>query len=346
MVINLNDLNKKSYITKEKLLTYITDWDVYRMYIQNKDLNINKVFNSPLRNDEKPSFGLFIGESGEICFKDFNVSSGDFIKFVQLKFGLNYYEALSKIVIDFNLESDFIVKKNEKTEYKKNNITENKKREDIIADLNTYKLGKKSRNWILKDISFWNNFGIKKKTLELYNVSPVSHLFIGDKIITCSNLTYCFTENKDNVITYKIYQPFNKEYKWLNNHNSSVWQGWTQLPEKGDILIITKSLKDVMSIKDVCGIPSVSLQTESSKPKLKIILELKQRFKKIFLLYDNDFDKEINWGNTFGKELCKEFDLKQIEIDSKFKSKDFSDLVKNYKETFAKNYLIDLINKA
>ena len=343
MVINLNNLINKSYITKEKLLTYISDWDIYNMYIDIPNLNINKVFNSPLRDDEKPSFGLFLGESNEICFKDFNVAAGDCIKFVQLKYGLTYYEALSKIAIDFNIDSDFFVIKNSKTEYNVNNIIDNISREKIISQLNTYRLGKKSRKWILKDLSFWNKFGITRQTLQLYKVEPISHIFLGDKIITCKELAYCFTENKDNSITYKIYQPFNCKYKWLNNHNSSVWQGWTQLPEKGEILIITKSLKDVMCLKDICGLPAISLQTESSKPKEKIINELKQRFKKIYVLYDNDYDKEENWGRKFAEILCKEFNLEQIEIDSSYKSKDVSDLVLNHGKDISKNHIFSLL---
>ena len=108
-----------------------------------------------------------------------------------------------------------------------------------------------------------------------------------------------------------------------------MWQGWKQLPEKGDELIITKSLKDVMSIDSILGIPAVSLQSEGTKPKPHIIQELKNRFKTIYLLYDNDFDKEKNWGQIFAKELYKEFDMINLMIPSEFESKDFSDLVKN-----------------
>ena len=337
-MINLN--KTKQYLSKQEIFKYVDDWNIYNFYIEEPNLTINKAISSPLRSDEKPSFALFVGESTEICFKDFNITAGDCIKFVQLKFGLNYYEALSKIAIDFNFDSDFIVKRNENTDYNTSeSFTSIKLREDVLKDLNTYNLGKKSRKWTLKDISFWNQFGITLTVLEQYNVEPVSHIFINDKILKCDEHTYCFIENKDGIQTYKIYQPFNKKYKWLNNHNSSVWQGWTQLPEKGDYLIITKSLKDVMSIKCVTGLNAVSLQTESAKPKEQIIEELQSRFTNIYILYDNDYDKEENWGRNFGLAMSNCFNTKQLEIHERYKSKDFSDFVKNKGETDAYNWL-------
>ena len=66
MILNLN----KKYLTKENLLKHIDDWTIYNKY-SSTPLEIKKVTNSPLRTDEKPSFALFIGETGEICFNDF-----------------------------------------------------------------------------------------------------------------------------------------------------------------------------------------------------------------------------------------------------------------------------------
>ncbi|MGK2861905.1 MAG: hypothetical protein ACSLE0_08225, partial [Chitinophagaceae bacterium] len=163
-----------------------------------------------------------------------------------------------------------------------------------------------------------------------YNVTPIEYYFINGAIIKTDKYAYAFIEYKDGQETYKIYQPFNKDFKWINNHNDSIWQGWNQLPPKGEILIITKSLKDVMSITDVLGIPSVSLQSESVHPKRIVMKELHFRFEDIYLLYDNDFDKEQNWGQLFAKSVASEFNLYNIAIQDSRKCKDFSDLVKEY----------------
>jgi hypothetical protein len=341
MVVNLN----KKYVSKELLFEHISDLQIYRAYID-FDIKFGTVFSSPLREiDNKPSFGFFEGEGGEICFKDFVLGTGDCIKFVQMKFGLNYFEALSKIALDFNLEDEFKITNTFKTNIN-SNYQNFKDREAIIREINSNNLGKTARTWALHDLAFWNKFGITKTTLEKYNVEPVSYLHVGvnKKIIPADKYAYSFREAKEGSFTYKIYQPYNINYKWLNNHNNSVWQGWSQLPLTGNEIIITKSLKDVMSIHDVLGIPAVALQSESVIPKEKIIDELKSRFKYVYILYDNDYDKEENWGQIFSNKLTKEFGFYEMFIHEKYKSKDFSDLVKNHGSKIATDYINTLMD--
>lgn len=321
-MINLN----KEVVTKELLLDKIQDVDIYRFY-SGRDVVLSGGQHSPLRKDKNPSFGYY-AKGNEILFNDFVVGGGDCIKFVMLLFGLTYFEALSKIVVDFNLTTHFIYKKSNKTN-KNYTLTSKDFKKNLLNQHNKFNLKKKSRDWRLYDYTFWYNFGITSKILEKYNVEPISHIFIGDSIITADKYAYCFKEFKDGVETYKIYQPFNKDYKWLNNHNDSVWQGWEQLPEKDDFLIITKSLKDVMSIVSVLGFPAVSLQSESVIPKESVIKELKSRFKYIDIFYDNDFDQEENWGQIMGNKLRDLTGFSTISIPDVYKSKDFSDLVKN-----------------
>lgn len=324
MDINLN----KKLVTKEGILTYLQDIDIYRFY-SGSEIAITGGLYSPLRDDNKPSFGYFIGENNEICFNDFVLGGGDFVKFVQLKFGLNYFEALSKIVVDFNLTYHFFYKDINKTkkDYNPNNFEQ---RDKILSKSNSSKLGKKSRDWKLHDLQYWLQYGIDLETLEKYNVTPISYIFINGQPILADKYAYCFTEYKDGKETYKIYQPYNKQYKWLNNHDDSVWQGWNQLPEKGEMLIITKSLKDVMSITNVLNIPAVSLQAESIKPKKHIIYELYDRFPVISLLYDNDYNSTENWGQKFASNLASYYNIINLIIPEEFESKDFSDLIMNY----------------
>lgn len=339
-VVNLN----RTFVTKAELSSYITDYEVYSMYMDMSTINTKGNMLSPLREEEKPSFGFFIGESGELCFKDFLLGSGDCYKFVMLKFGLSFFEALSKVALDAGVDDNFVIKNTFKT-----NILatpQNQTREDFVKKVNSAYIGKTSRAWDIRDLSFWNQFGISKPTLEKYNVQPISYIHVGvnKSIVKTDFHTYCYNETKDGNHTFKIYQPNNPEYKWLNNHDESVWQGWTQMPEKGDTLIITKSLKDVMAIHDITGIPAVSLQAESVWPKQQVIEELKTRFRFIFFLYDNDYDKDVNWGREFGRKLSAKYHICQIEIDESMKSKDFSDLVKNHGHKVACEYLNELIS--
>ncbi len=325
MTINLN----KKLVSEDALFRYIDHYDVYAKYIPDQEVTFGKNIYSPLRKRESnPSFGFFTGENGVMCFNDMTLKQmGNSVKFTMMLFNLSYFEALSKIATDFDMADDFIVKKFNKQNYGE---TINTCKDQVMSKtMYKFDLAKKRRNWQNYDLEFWKQYGISLETLKKYNVEPISHVFINGAAVSVEKYAYCFIEHKDNKETYKIYQPFSKDYKWLNSHNDSVWQGWQQLPLKGEVLIITKSLKDVMCINEVLGYDAVALQSENVLPKQNVITELKKRFEVIILFYDNDYDKEINWGKEFSNRLAEEFLLFDICIDEKYKSKDFSDLVKN-----------------
>lgn len=342
MNLNSDKYKDKKLITKQLLLNEITDLDIYNRYMDGQPVIFNSAIKSPLMKDNNPSFGFFTSNSNEILFNDFRLGGGDCITFVKMKYrhlNLNYNEVLSKIAYDFNLENKFICKKintNNKVEHK---IKQNKT--EILKNKTNFILNKRSREWSLHDIKYWKDYGISLKTLEKYNVTPIDYIFINDKIIKADKFAYCFTEFKDNKLTYKIYQPYNTKFKWLTNHNDTIWQGWSQLPKEGTDLIITKSLKDVMAIYENLGLPSISLQAESVNPKDKIIFELQKRFFNIYLLYDNDFDKDSNWGQIYADKLINIYNFDNILIPSNYKCKDYSDLIKK----FGKNKATSIIKK-
>ncbi len=337
-MINLN--KEKEMISKSAILQNYNDIEIYRAYLTEELVIGGKPILSPLREEKKASFGFFIGESGEVCFKDFMLGAGDFVKFVQLKFGLTYWEALSKIGTDFGLDKEYICKKMDGYSFSKVQPSKYKaSREDLLAKVTGYSVTKRSRDWKVHDIAYWKEFGISLETLKKFNVQPIDYIFINSKPYPADKYAYCFIEFKDGKETYKIYQPFNNLYKWINNHDNSVWQGWAQLPDSSDEIVITKSLKDVMALYEVCGLPSVSLQSENVLPKPHVFQILKERFKNISLLYDNDYDKETNWGKQFGDKMAREFGLIDYYIDDKYECKDFSDLIKKYGKEKAKEIL-------
>ncbi len=333
-MFNLN--KEKQLISKSEILKYFNELEIFQYYIDD-EVMLGKLILSPLRHEKNPSFGFFVGEGNEICFNDFKLGKGDFIQFLRLRDGLTYFEALSKVANDFNLQDDYICKI-----YPKSSDNSPKVRiikDDMLSKYTGYYLGKKAREWQSHDVLFWRQFGIGKETLEFFNVQPISFIFIGDKCFPADKYAYCFIEMKDGIETYKIYQPFSENYKWINNHNNSVWSGWAQLPPKGDDLIITKSTKDVMAIHTLTGIPAVALQSENVLPKKQVMDELFSRFETIYVFYDNDYDKSENFGKIFGNRLATMFGLIDIYIDDKYQSKDFSDLIKNVGKDKAKEIL-------
>ena len=93
------------------------------------------------------------------------------------------------------------------------------------------------------------------------------------------------------------------------------------MPETGDLLIITKSLKDVMVFYEL-GISAVGLQAETNKMSKKSFNELTKRFKRVILLLDND-----DQGYTSTCEFLLEYDIEFFFIPDE---KDISDYIKKY----------------
>lgn len=188
----------------------------------------------------------------------------------------------------------------------------------------------KVREWRDYDLDYWGKFGISLPWLKFAEVYPVSQVFItkGDKnfIIPADKYAYVYVEKKSGEVSLKVYQPLSTTHKWINKHDSSVWSLWNQLPKQGEYLIITSSLKDSLCIWENTGIPACSLQAESYLPKEHVVRKLKSRFKKIFVLYDNDFTKEVNYGRLYGAHIAKELGLIQIELPEALGAKDSSDL--------------------
>lgn len=344
--INLNKLQyNKPLISREIISKNLDDYDIYRKYID-YDFKINEVFNSPFRKDNIPSFGIFKNSEGRLIYNDFALGGGDVFCFVKYLFQFKtWWEVYSRIGIDFWLDQLYLCKNDmlKTKDINKINYYSQPKIHEKNIDLSV-----KIREWNLNDKKYWIKYGLNLKTLKKFNVFPIEYIFFKTnnkrKTIKADKLAYCYIEHKDLNTTFKIYQPYSK-YKWINNNDNSVWQGWNNLPYNDNILIITKSLKDVMCLYKVCNIPSISLQNEKIKPKHHIIKDLKRRFNDIYILYDNDYDKKINYGQEFAQKLSDEFNIKNIVIPSRYKSKDFSDLIKNHGEEKAKKILKKLINK-
>jgi hypothetical protein len=335
----------KTFINEENLLKHVSDYDVFKYYIG--DFIIGKAFNSPFRTDKHASFNIgYNSITNRLYYNDYILGGGSFINFVMYKYALTYREACNKIVIDlglqqyfhlFNLDKKIPVENKKFIKSTENEIIKFKKETNLTA---------KTRAWLQYDIDYWKQYGISMETLKKYNVYPVEYAMIGDKIIKLELHAYVFIEYKDDDKTITIYQPYSTTQKWMKNHNSSVWYGWTQLPPKGKSLIITKSRKDIMSICENTGIPVTALQNEKILPKNHIMEQLKSRFDLIYVLYDNDFDKPVNWGREFGEKFANEYNLFQIEIPDELESKDFSELVFNHGATKASDILYDLISDA
>ncbi len=131
---------------------------------------------------------------------------------------------------------------------------------------------------------------VEPKWLHLYNYEAVDSVYIGQKPI--------WRGNDSNIGFYKRigagdkgYFPYNKAYSKLPkvlHQNINILEGWDELPAFGKLLIITKSLKDVVVLRS-CGYNAVSLSSETSINILKLYYwYLSERFENIVVWGDPD----------------------------------------------------------
>jgi len=308
-------------VTLDSILDYKTELEILNYYLDVGSLPITIL--SPLRDDRSPSFRIDYNENGNIRYYDFgSKDKGGIFDLIMNIFNLSFSESLQKIYSDMIIGQGL-----NKIERKVSIKSENHSR--VIN-----KLKVKVRPFRAHDLEFWGNGGITEEWLKFGDIYAISHLFIvkddNEMIIPCERYAYAYIEFKDGLPTYKIYQPFSEKYKWTNQHDKSVWDLWTKLPETGGILIITSSRKDALTIWANTGIPATSLQAESLSFKNNVLDDIKTRFKQVYVLYDNDFNREKNYGRNYGKELCSNYGLIQIEIPDEYKCKDPFELRSKY----------------
>ena len=78
-------------------------------------------------------------------------------------------------------------------------------------------------------------------------------------------------------------------------------------------------------------------------PSEELMNELKNRFKTIMLLYDNDFLKDPNPGQVMAHKICNKYNIINLCLLSGWRCKDISDLVKASGFNVTKVLLKDLI---
>lgn len=327
-------------ITIAQILKQITEEQILYYYL--KLVVSNKPINSPLREDKNPSF-ILNKYKNHIWFTDFGTNErGNLYSLLMKYFNINYPKLINKIYLDLdNIKQENInteSNKNIKSTHKTSKIKKSVSNIDVIA-----------REWENFDIEYWEQYGISKDFLIKSNTYPISHIISSknNKIYTINadKYAYVFVEYKDNIKSIKIYQPYSTKYKWINKHNTAVWDLWSKLPNTGKHLIITSSRKDALCIWENTGIPATNLQTEICMPKKHIINQLKKRFKNIYILYDNDYTKEINTGELNALKFVNKFNLIKLTLPQYLGVKDTSDLCKKYGRNKVKEIIYNLIKK-
>jgi hypothetical protein len=278
----------------------------------------NKLFISPLRKDNNPTCKLAYQGSTLLYFDNRpGEFRGDAVGYVMRVKNLSYKEALYDIYNTLKLN---------------NTYTFEKKNKEVISKTSK-EIRYIRREFTSEDLKYWESYYITKELLQKYNIVSLEKVFVQNntgEFFNCKKkeelcFGYLFPDN-----SIKVYFPERKEYRFIGNSN--YLQGYNYVSNEKP-LVITKSYKDVIALS-LINIQAVAIQSESILPPKEII----DTFECIYL-GDSDIP-----GISACKNIRMQYNIPILLIPKKFKSKDFSDLLKNHSLEVAKKLVEDAKN--
>ena len=311
-------------ITKELILSRFSEEQLMEYYLH---LPVKKgLFRSPLRRDKQPTCSFYRNKSGTLIFKDFATGQHlNVFDVVQSIFRCDYFESLRIIANDFGIVQDNTLHKNPG----KINLNPIK-----IKDKEISKIQIEVQEFTDSELKWWGKYGISKDILKRFDVYSCKHVFLNDQLFAKSQ-QHCpifgyYGKKYQGLELWRCYFPKRTSFRFITNWPSKKIQGYVQLPKKGKLLVITKSMKDSMCLYS-CGITACAPNSENLFIPDKVLEDLKNRFENIVVLYDNDKPGLYNMA-----KIRKEHpELTYVFIPKRYGSKDISDFYKDHgrKET-------------
>ena len=287
--------------------------------LEGQDVKIRSLFNPKDRN---PSMVIYINGDGNYKFNDFSTGiKGDKIDLVKELFHLQTSTSIKKINSDYQ-------------EFLKSNKTF----DNTVLQVPKYKITSwETRGWNKNDEKYWTAFHIGSRLLKHYNVTALKSYSLSradDQIVISKPYLYGFFK-KDGSL-YKIYQPFNKERKFLKLGTNYI-QGTEQL-KKNPFLLITSSLKDIMAIRSlqIANFDYIAPDSENvmiSDEQMKIY---KTQYQQIITLFDSD-----EAGILAMQKYKEKHGLNLVYFDM---AKDPSDAIKKHGAQKVKEELVIKLN--
>ena len=280
------------------------------------DVSSKKLMLSPFRVDNHFTVSFYKSKSDILYLHDFATNEHiNCFQAVMKKFGVNFYEALDIIAKDFGL-----IEGSNDLKTKPLNV-------QSLKETESSRIQVQIKNYSDDELEWWKQFGISVKTLKKFHVFSIEHVFLNGELKfssskQCPIYGYYFGKNKNGIEKWKIYFPLKTEYRFLNNLSKKVLQGYHQLPKIGDLLVITKSMKDVCALYEF-GISAVSPNSETLFIDDKKLEEFKQRFKHILVIYDSDRPGKFNMA-----KIRREHPELNYYFLPRYLAKDFTDSIK------------------
>lgn len=316
--------HKKVMLTKELILSKISEYDIFRYYMPDKKWKINEATHSPFRKDTHPSF-MIGNKQGYLYFIDFTDSAyrGSCFDFVMLLYGLpTVYDAVVMIDKDFGLGFNGHATR---TDAYKIITAEYKQPEELGKRYSLIQVV--ARKFTNEELSYWNNYFQDADDLKRENIYGIKKVYLNKQLFTFSETDLKFGYYYDG--NWKIYRPFvEAKKKWVpNNVPITTMDGLNDIKDCGTA-IITKSKKDYMVLKKiyphVCAVQNESVGCFSTEN----VTYIKENSKRQILSFDSD-----KAGVKNSQEITKLFDFEYLNVPRPYLSDgitDFADLAKDY----------------
>lgn len=323
------DFTFEPKITKSYLLSQYSEETYMEYYL---GIKVAKgLFCSPLRKDNTPTCSFYRNKSGELIFKDFSGSFyGNFISVVMEKYHVPYFKALKIIAEDFNLSKKHVDKI----------VQPIKQSTTIFKDDGPADIRVEVKDFTQEELDWWASYGITLDILKKFNVFSCKNIFLnGELFKTLYKDNFMFGYyggKKDGLELWRIYFPKQHNYRFLTNWPAKKIQGLKQLKKSGDLCIITKSMKDCMTLYSL-GFNAIAPNSENLFISDAVLNKLKSAFKYIIVLYDTDIPGIQNM-----RKIKKKYkDLYYFYIPRHYKAKDISDFYKKY----GREETLEFVNK-
>jgi len=341
-------------LTKKYILEKISQEAIMERYL-GITVTFGDLVKNPKRIDNNPTCSFYYTSSNKLKFRDLSgYFWGDCFDVCAKEIGVDSGSKRGFMFVLHTIAKDFRIHKYEDYKEviiydKKTNIYFNEKKEKIKTAF--YIVYRPYNNY---DINYWSTYNVNINLLKAGKVYVAKEIYISKNGQDFSLLytyktkdpAYCYYGGKTKgSIDWKIYYPFRS--KGLRFHtNSSFLQG-RELITCGRVCVITKSYKDVLSLRSF-GIQAVAPTTETTLLTKDDFMWLKFLFDYIVSCMDYGTTNTIDrTGRHMAWLLRKEYRIDPImltngQFDTEdFGAKDFTDYVENNSALEA----VDLLTK-
>lgn len=299
---------------------------IFKYYLK---VNIeSKLIKSPFRDDKHPTCGFYYSKNNTLYLHDFATEEH-----------VNAYNLLEKFEKVKSKRSLQVVLTRNYNLYNEVEVNIKKSARTSKIDYSTTR----------KKHPYYSYYHISEDIINKY-VTYVKNVYINELLWKSSTdedpiFAYCFKSK-----AVKFYSPLteDKTRKWVGTDGMGDIFG--DVPDSGDLLIITSSSKDVMVLETlgynaICfsseGFGAGKDKSESRQILTRLLTEKYHNYKEIIFFMDGDEP-----GIKYNKQLSRIYKKKYMHVQHEDDVKDISDYIRKYGIEPTKELLISLITNS